>query len=279
MNRFRLLCVIAAVLGGVALGVPALASDPPQHQAATHATAPVALVAPLARQGRLSPATLDKAISACVYYASRAGWANNGYYSGDLVTAATICVAESGGDPHLIVCDGQNGTITGQGDWPGLWQLNTIGAKDVSDKCAFDPVCNAGQAYLHSARGISFAPWVSYDTGVYAAPYLDKVQAAVTKLTAGTVTSALLGECLAAAAGRRSSLSTAAAGRPISTGRSLAASSARGRAARPSRRPAQRRPSYCAGARALPPRTGRCSAGTNCATRPITNASPTRVPA
>ena len=101
----------------------------------------------------------------------QAGWANNGYYGGDLVTAATICVAESAGDPNLIVCDNASGAITGHGDYPkytcpagtvsydrGLWQLNTKAASTVSNKCAFNPVCNADQAYVFSGRGTSFVP-------------------------------------------------------------------------------------------------------------------------
>jgi hypothetical protein len=45
-----------------------------------------------------------------------AGWANNGNYGGDLVTASAICVAESAGDPLLYVCD-QNGTVVGNGNY------------------------------------------------------------------------------------------------------------------------------------------------------------------
>lgn len=205
--------VAAAGAAGAAAVVPALASSTHRvtsHLAVRPAESGMALVAPTAAQGRLSPVATGKAVSTCAFYAAKAGWPNNGYFGGDLVTAATICVAESRGDPHLIVCDGKNNSITGQGDWPkftcpepqtisfdrGLWQLNSVHAAEVSNKCAFDPVCNAGQAYLHSGRGISFAPWSSYDQQTYKV-YLDLVQAAVTKLAHGTVTSALLGECLA----------------------------------------------------------------------------------
>lgn len=204
--------VAAAGAAGATVVVPALASS--THQVTRQAVArtkvgQVAMIAPTAAQGRLSPAATGKAVSTCLFYAAKAGWPNNGYFGGDLVTAATICVAESRGDPHLKVCDDGSGTITGQGDWPtfncpagsmsydrGLWQLNNKHAAKTSNKCAFDPVCNAGAAYLDSGRGISFAPWSSYDNQTYA-HYLDLVQAAVTKLTSGTVTSALLGECLA----------------------------------------------------------------------------------
>jgi hypothetical protein len=212
----RIAVMLAVAVGGAAgvtVVMPAFAS--PARQATVHATAnpraqQVAMIAPLARQGRLSAAAVGKAVSTCVRYAARAGWANNGYYGGDLVTAATICVAESGGDPNLIVCDDKNGNIISQGDYPkfkcpepatvsydrGLWQLNTKGAADVSNKCAFNPVCNAYHAYVASVLGIDFSPWSSYDNGTYAKINLDLVQAAVTPLTNGTVTSALLGECL-----------------------------------------------------------------------------------
>jgi hypothetical protein len=205
--------VAAAGAAGATVVVPALASN--THRVTSRPVVRPAegglppLIAPTAGRGRLSPAATGKAVSTCVRYAARAGWANNGYFAGDLLTAATICVAESRGDPHLKVCDDKNGHITGQGDWPifkcpvgsvsydrGLWQLNNVNASGTHDKCAFNPVCNAGQAYLYSGRGISFAPWSSYDQQTYAT-YLDLVQAAVTKVTFGTVTSALLGECLA----------------------------------------------------------------------------------
>ncbi len=77
----------------------------------------------------------------------------------------------------------------------GLWQLNSSAASGTSDACAFNPVCNAGVAYLASGRGTTFAPWSSYDQDVYT-PSIDPAQTAVTHQSAGTVTSALLGECL-----------------------------------------------------------------------------------
>jgi hypothetical protein len=205
---------LAAACGiGATVVMPALASSThrvPSRPVVRPAEGGTPLIAPTAARERVSLAAAGKAVSTCVRYAARAGWPDNGYFGGDLVTAATICVAESRGDPHLIVCDGQDNSITGQGDWPtfkcpepqtishdrGLWQLNNVNANTTSDKCAFNPVCNAGRAYLYSGRGISFAPWSSYDQQTYA-HYLDLVQAAVTKLSYGTVTSALLGECLA----------------------------------------------------------------------------------
>lgn len=204
--------VTAGAAGAVVVG-PALASSTHRgtgHPVVRPPVGGVPLIAPTAARGRISRAAAGKAVSTCVFYAARAGWPNNGYFGGDLVTAATICVAESRGDPHLKVCDDGMGNITGQGDWPtfqcpagsvsydrGLWQFNSVQASQIGNKCAFDPVCNAGQAYLYSGRGISFSRWSSYQQQTYAGPFLDLVQAAVTKQTHGTITSAVLGECLA----------------------------------------------------------------------------------
>ena len=169
------------------------------------------LIAPLTGISPRTAAQAATASSTCVRYATRAGWANNGYFAGDLVTAAAICAAESAGDPKLYVCDNAAGKAVGHGDFVqgqpvkcpqgtvsydrGLWQLNSSAASGTSDGCAFNPVCNAGVAYLASGRGTTFAPWSSYDQDVYT-PSIDPAQTAVTQLSAGTVTSALLGECL-----------------------------------------------------------------------------------
>ena len=216
-GRFSLLArVVPPVLvAGLAVAVPAYASG--THGAGGAAAGPAAaprqpaLIAPVPGIAPRTAAQAATASSTCVRYATRAGWANNGYFAGDLVTAAAICVAESTGDPHLYVCDNAAGQVVGHGDFGpgkpvtcpagttsydrGLWQLNTAVPKAVSDTCAFDPVCDAAAAYLASGRGTSFAPWSSYDQDVYA-KFIDPAQTAVTRLTSGTVTSAMLGECL-----------------------------------------------------------------------------------
>lgn len=169
------------------------------------------MIAPLTGVGPVTAAQAATAAQTCVKYATRAGFANNGYYSGDLVTAATVCVAESTGDPNLIVCDpglqsGDHPGFTCPGGTTsedrGLWQLNSAVQDPATNNCAFNPVCNADFAYFTgdsadpaSARGLTFAPWASYDNAEYHV-YIDAVQAVITKLTTGTVTSAELGECL-----------------------------------------------------------------------------------
>ena len=209
---------VAAI--GAALAVPAYAAGPhaggnhPAASAAKLASHPVraGLIAPLPGSGPRSAAQAATAAAACAGYATRAGWAGNGYYAGDLVTAAAVCAAESHGDPRLYACD-ENGKAVKTGDYVpgkpvpcpagttsydrGLWQLNSAAAAGTSDACAFDPVCNAAAAYLASGRGTTFAPWASYDNDQYASD-IDPAQAAVTALHAGTVTSGMLGECLQA---------------------------------------------------------------------------------
>jgi Lysozyme like domain len=199
-----------AALLGAAVAIPAYGA-PTQPSATSAASAHVpAMIAPVAGvEPRATQAA--SAAATCVGYATRAGWANNGYFAGDLVTAAAVCVEESAGDAKLFVCD-QNGKVVGHGDFTGdpvpcpagttsydrgLWQLNSVAASGTTDACAFNATCNASVAYLASQRGTSFAPWSSYDQDTYAR-YIDAAQAAVNTLTKGTVTSALLGECLQA---------------------------------------------------------------------------------
>src|SRR6266700_79054 len=166
---------------GLAIAVPAQASSTRgAGVAAATPTAPAPGPVMLAPVPGIAPRTAAQAATAsstCVRYATRAGWANNGYFAGDLVTAAAVCVAESTGDPNLYVCDNAAGQVVGHGDFGqgqpvncpagtvsydrGLWQLNSAVPGAVHDSCAFSPVCNAATAYLASGRGTSFAPWSS----------------------------------------------------------------------------------------------------------------------
>src|SRR5215469_6377511 len=146
---------IAAI--GLAIALPAQAASAPGSAAlVSPPRANPPMIAPLPAPASASPADVARAAGTCVKYATRAGWANNGYYSGDLVTAAAICVAESAGDPNLIVCDpsGKSGDNPGftcpagtTSHDRGLWQLNTSVPDPATDQCAFNPVCNADYAY------------------------------------------------------------------------------------------------------------------------------------
>jgi ricin-type beta-trefoil lectin protein/lysozyme-like protein len=199
---------------GLAVALPARAASAPESATAAPQTskATTPMIAPLAAPASARPADVATAAATCALYAIKAGWANNGYYAGDLVTAAAVCGGESGGDPRLYVCD-ENGKVVGQGEFVpgkpikcptgttsydrGLWQLNSVAASSTGDTCAFNPVCNAGAAYIASDRGTNFSPWSSYDSDNYRT-WIDPAQTAVTGLHSGTVTSAELGECLQA---------------------------------------------------------------------------------
>lgn len=194
----RLLAVAAVslvLLGGAAATG---ASDTPAP--------PVARVhlASLAPHGAAGPMTfrqISTAAQTCASYAAAAGWANNGVYGGNLVTATAVCVAESGGNATIYYCDG-NGTV---GTYPpvhcpggsydrGLWQLNSKAQPQVTDACAFQPSCNANAAYAISAQGATFSPWAVYDATGYTR-YLGAAQTAVNGLNGGALASAAFGVC------------------------------------------------------------------------------------
>src|SRR5262249_13018986 len=147
---------VAAI--GLAVALPAQAASAPGSAASvSRPRAARPMIAPLSASAPASPADVAKAAATCGRYATRAGWANNGYFAGDLVTAAAVCGGESRGDPKLYVCD-ENGKAVGHGDFipgkpikcpagttsydRGLWQLNSVAASSTTDRCAFNPVCN-----------------------------------------------------------------------------------------------------------------------------------------
>jgi hypothetical protein len=166
---------------------------------------------------------ISTAAQTCAGYAAAAGWANNGNYGGNLVTATAVCVAESGGNANIYYCDG-NGTV---GTYPpvtcpggsydrGLWQVNSKAWPQVPDSCAFQPTCNANAAYAISARGATFSPWAVYDGTGYTR-YVGAAQTAMTGLDSGALVSAAFGVCAT-----RSSQAAGAAVVVGACGRSLA---------------------------------------------------------
>jgi hypothetical protein len=197
-SAVRLLTVAAVSLVLAGGAVATAASDSPAP--------PVARVhlASLAPHGAAGPMTFQQistAAQTCAGYAAAAGWANNGDYGGNLVTATAVCVAESGGNAAIYYCDG-NGTV---GTYPpvtcpggsydrGLWQINSKAWPKVTDACAFQPACNANAAYAISAQGATFSPWAVYDGTGYTR-YLAAAQTAVTGLTSGALVSAAFGVC------------------------------------------------------------------------------------
>jgi hypothetical protein len=187
----------------LASGVIAAGNSHGNGSGPAHGRPRPASLAPRGAAGSLSAAQAAGAARVCAAHAAAAGWANNGWYGGNLVTAAAICVAESGGHPRVYYCEG-TGTV---GYYPpvtcpsgsydrGLWQLNSKYQHAVGNACAFRAQCNANAAYRISDAGLDFAPWAVYGSGAYAR-YLGAAQAAVAGLASGSVTSAVFGVCLA----------------------------------------------------------------------------------
>ncbi len=196
-----------ALIGGVlvAAGVSSGAAAPPPPAPPRPRPAHVASLGPAGAAGSLPANQARQAATACASRAAAAGWANNGVYGGNLVTAVAVCVAESGGQPKIFHCDA-TGAI---GYYPpvncasgsydrGLWQLNSQYQTATPDSCAFSAQCNANAAYRISDSGISFSPWAVYNSDIYAR-YLDDAQAAVSALSKGAVASGVFGVCLASA--------------------------------------------------------------------------------
>jgi Lysozyme like domain/Ricin-type beta-trefoil lectin domain len=194
--RLAAAAVVSLVLVGGAAATGA--SDTPVPPAArVH----LASLAPHGAAGPMTFRQISTAAQTCATYAAAAGWANNGNYGGNLVTATAVCVAESGGNASIYYCDG-NGTV---GTYPpvhcpggsydrGLWQLNSKAQTQVNDVCAFQPTCNANAAYAISVHGATFSPWAVYDSTGYTR-YLGAAQKAVTGLDGGALVSAAFGVC------------------------------------------------------------------------------------
>ncbi len=158
---------------------------------------------------RLTPAQATVAARHCSAWASKAGFANNGP-GGDLAVAVAIGMAESGCDA-LACYDDTTGSecsasaAAGSNDSidRGVWQINSHYWKDVTNRCAFNGLCNALSSYNQvSGNGTNFTPWTTYLAGTYKR-YLTAARAAVSALRAGTVTSADIGWCASYGSDRR----------------------------------------------------------------------------
>lgn len=85
-------------------------------------------------------------------------WDHAGGNPASAEMAASIAMAESGGDPGATDDDG-NGTVD-----RGYWQINSVhGAQST-----YDPRANARAAVQISGDGTNWTPWVTYNTGAYA---------------------------------------------------------------------------------------------------------------
>jgi len=202
-SRFLLPAVsVAAVAGAAALYLtaPASAASPPRAAAAS----------PVAARGlagsavaHMSEAAQVAAAGRCAQWAANAGFENNGYMGGSLTTIVAIGLFESGCNPAACHDNTHPSVKCSQGHEPagdnvdrGAFQLNSVAWKTISDKCAYNAVCAAAQAYLQvSTDDTYFDGWSSYRAGQFAF-VMWPAQQAVNALRQGTVTSALTGSCL-----------------------------------------------------------------------------------
>jgi Ricin-type beta-trefoil lectin domain/Lysozyme like domain len=202
---------VIAVAGSVLGGLAVSASATPAGR--VPAGAPAARQTPATANGvrgvtfHPSGAAGLKAAGECANWATDAGFANNGYYGGELTTAVAVALAESGCDPALCLDDTHMSVHCSQTSEPagdeldrGAWQLNNKATPVIQDKCAYSGPCSADAAYSSvSGVGTYFALWVSYANDQYA-KQLPLAQEAVNALHAGTVASTVIGSCLGYAA-------------------------------------------------------------------------------
>ena len=76
--------------------------------------------------------------------------------------AAAIALAESSGDPLAV---GVNKKPRSKDR--GLFQINDRWHPEVTDRCAFDPRCNAEAALEISNGGRDWTPWSTWHNGAY----------------------------------------------------------------------------------------------------------------
>jgi hypothetical protein len=92
-------------------------------------------------------------------YAYQAGFRGTG-----LINAIAIALAESGGQTH-----GKDNVNTDQ--WKsrdrGLYQINSHWHPEVTDQCAYNPICASGAAFRISAKGSNFGAWSTFNSKVY----------------------------------------------------------------------------------------------------------------
>lgn len=274
-TTFGFLCAVAVAVAATPAGTAGSAAPGPAG-AGTHLTAHLAAAQlpglpppgappPGSRPASVNPrgafnrvlsaAQASAAARTCARNATAAGWVNSAP-SSILVTATAICVAESGGQATVYYCDptGRDGfypPVNCPGLYDrGLWQLDSQAWKSISDACAFNALCNADSAYVISQSGLSFTPWATYNSGVYAS-YLDDAQTAVSAMHIGTVPSGVLGVCL--------SRLKYAAGAPAITARCASGSKQQWRIAGTSIRTGKLCLAAASAAKAAPVRLRRCA--------------------
>lgn len=82
---------------------------------------------------------------------------------GNVDIAAAVASAESSGRPDAFNVN----TDAHHSVDRGLWQINDYWHPEVSDDCAYRPLCNARNAYRISNGFTDFTPWSTFNNGAY----------------------------------------------------------------------------------------------------------------
>jgi hypothetical protein len=114
-----------------------------------------------------APAQAAGDIDLCVSVGRTAGFTGENF-----VVAVAVAMAESRCDPAA------QGVNPGHSIDRGLWQINDYYHPDVSDTCAYDPLCNARAAYRISDSGTDWTPWSTYKSGSYL-QFMSQARAAI----------------------------------------------------------------------------------------------------
>lgn len=88
-------------------------------------------------------------------------------------TIVAIAIAESGLRTTATNSQGNNAGVD-----RGILQINSYWHSEVSDACAFDPLCAFQQGYRISSKGTNFHAWATYNEGKEI-PFMQEVQNAM----------------------------------------------------------------------------------------------------
>lgn len=97
-----------------------------------------------------------------------------GFQGNALLTVVAIAMAESGLNTDAVNVNADQWQSRDR----GILQINDHWHPEVSDTCAFDPVCSFRSGWTISASGTDFSPWTTYTTGIYTA-HIAAVQASL----------------------------------------------------------------------------------------------------
>lgn len=86
---------------------------------------------------------------------------NAGFTRGEAIVATAIAISESDLDTNKKNINA-NGSID-----RGLWQINNRFWSNISNKCAFDPSCNAGAAYDIYKKHGGWRNWTMWRNNAY----------------------------------------------------------------------------------------------------------------